>query len=153
MLKHTVLGYRIQAIGLSPKAAIYSGIRENSYHFGLLFVAGAFSGLAGMVEVYGIHYRVLDGIASGYGYLGISAALLARNNPLLLLLTSTFFGALAVGANAMQVEMSIPNSIVDVTQGIIILFMLISPGISEAIRNRRNGKKALAGKSTLKTGG
>ncbi|MEL7608097.1 MAG: ABC transporter permease [Bacillota bacterium] len=129
LLKNTVVGYRIRALGQAPKAAAYAGVRSDRYAFWLMFVAGAFAGLAGMIEIYGVHFRVLDGIASGYGYLGISAALLAGNNPLALILSSAFFGALKVGANFMQVKMQIPASIVNITQGIIILFMMISPGI------------------------
>ena len=129
MLRHMVIGYRIRALGQAPKAAAYAGVRSDRYAFWLMFIAGAFAGFAGMIEIYGVHFRVLDGIASGYGFLGISAALLANNNPLALILSSIFFGALKVGANSMQVKMQIPTSIVNITQGIIILFMMISPGI------------------------
>lgn len=146
ILKRMVLGYRIRAIGQAPKAAVYAGVREKPYAILLMFIAGAFAGLAGAVEVYGVHYKVLDGIASGYGFLGISAALLAQRNPLGLILTSIFFGALTVGANVMQVQVSIPSSIVGVTQGIIILFMMISPGIASAIYEARQRRGARAGR-------
>lgn len=128
VLRRTIWGYRVAALGQSPKAAEYAGVNTSFYTTFVMFMAGAFAGLAGMVEIYAIHFRIIGEISGGYGFIGMSAALLANKNPLLLLITSLFFGALTAGANIMQVILHIPNSIINITQGIIILFIVISPG-------------------------
>ena len=90
-LNYTVVGYRIQVLGNAPKAAAYSGVNAKRYTVLIMFLCGAFSGLAGMVEMYGVYYRGIAGIGNGVGFTAVSAALLAGNNPLVLLITSVFF--------------------------------------------------------------
>ena len=43
-------------------------------------LSGAVAGLAGVAEVMGYRYRYLDSFSSGWGFTGIAAALLGRNN-------------------------------------------------------------------------
>jgi general nucleoside transport system permease protein len=89
------------------------------------------------VDVYGVHYRVLEGITSNFGFTALLIVLLARLNPLAVVLGSLFISALTVGANAMQMQMNVPTSIVNVVQSLIIFFMLILPGL----RKKRQAKR------------
>lgn len=139
-LRYTVWGYRIQVIGNAPKAAVYSGVNAKRYIVLIMFLCGALSGAAGMVEMYGVYYRGIAGIGSGVGFTAVSAALLAGSNPLMLLITSVFFGVISAGANMMQVTMGIPKSVINITQGTIILFALLIPAfqwIMHSIVSRR----------------
>lgn len=136
IFKKTLLGYRIQTVGASPKAAEYAGINIKRYWMLIMFISGAFAGLAGMVEIYGVHYRVLEGISSSFGFTALLIALLAKLNPLAVILGSLFISTLTVGANAMQISMSIPTSIVNVMQSLIIFFMLIIPDIKKSIKSK-----------------
>lgn len=124
-LSKTILGYRIKAVGISKKASIYAGINTDLYTIMIMALSGAFAGVAGMVEVYGIHYRLLDGISPDYGFSAVVVALLGKLHPIGILIASMFMGSLLVGANSMQVSMKIPVSIVYITQSLVILFMLI----------------------------
>jgi len=66
LLFHTTLGYRIRAVGHNPDAARYGGIRVRRQIVIALLLSGAFAGLAGAVQVYGLNYRMItDGSASG----------------------------------------------------------------------------------------
>ena len=40
------------------------------------------------------------------------------------MIASLFFGALRVGSNSMQISVQVPSSLVDMIQGMIILFIL-----------------------------
>ncbi len=142
IMKKTVLGYRIETVGAAPKAAVYGGINTRAYTVLILFIAGAFAGVAGMVDVYGAHYRVLEGITTNFGFTAMLIALLAKLNPLAVVLGSLFISTLTVGANAMQIQMNIPTSIVNVVQSLIIFFILIIPGIHANAKDRRSAKKA-----------
>ena len=101
-----------------------------------MFISGAFCGLAGMIEVYGTYYRVLEGITVNFGFTALLIALLARLNPWGIILGSLFISFLTVGANSMQISMNVPTSIVNVITSLIIIFILIMPGIEERIKER-----------------
>ena len=71
-------------------------------------------------------------------------SLLAKLNPIAVVLGSLFISMLTVGANSMQISLNVPTSIVNVIQSLIIIFILIMPGIEKNIRTRR--EKAAHGK-------
>lgn len=141
IFKKTTLGYRIQTVGESPDAAVYAGIKTNRYMSLIMALSGAFAGMAGMVEVYGVHYRVLEGISSSFGFTAMLIALLAKLNPLAVVIGSLFISALTVGANSMQIDMSVPTSIVNVVQSLIIFFMLITPAIKSDLLSSISKKR------------
>ncbi|NQU30542.1 MAG: ABC transporter permease, partial [Anaerolineae bacterium] len=67
LLWRTTLGYRIRAVGQNPHAARYGGIRVRRHIVTALLLSGAFAGLAGAIQVYGVNYRMItDGSASGF---------------------------------------------------------------------------------------
>jgi simple sugar transport system permease protein len=152
LFKKTTLGFRIQTVGESPSAARYSGINVRRYEVLILSLAGAAAGIAGMVDVYGVHFRVLEGITNGFGFTALLIALLAKLNPLAVVLGSLFISALMVGANAMQIQMDVPTSIVNVVQSLIIFFMLILPGIRKSLGAAR-GRRAAARLHQARDGG
>jgi simple sugar transport system permease protein len=123
-LWRTTLGYRIRAVGLNPDAARYAGIRVPIYQALSLTLAGGFAGLAGAVEVLGVHHRLLEGITGGYGFTGIVAALFGKLHPLGAIPASFFFGSLLVGADAMQRAVQVPSALVDTLLGVVVLFVV-----------------------------
>lgn len=137
VFRRTALGYRIEAVGAAPEAAVYGGINRKAFGLLILFISGAFCGLAGMVEVYGTYYRVMEGITTNFGFTAMLIALLARLDPFGVILGSLFISVLTVGANSMQISLNVPTSIVNVTQSLIILFILITPSIEDHIQERR----------------
>src|SRR5574341_1044702 len=67
LLWRTTLGYRIRAVGQNPHASRYAGINVKRYVVLALLLSGAFSGLAGATQVYGVNYRMItDGSSSGF---------------------------------------------------------------------------------------
>lgn len=123
-LWRTSVGYRMRAVGEGPDAARYAGINVERYLVVAMFLAGAFAGLAGAVEVTGVHRRALEEISAGYGFSGIVAALFGRLHPIGVIPASILFGALILGADMMQRAVAIPAAIVLVIQGLVILFVV-----------------------------
>ena len=117
-LWRTTIGYRIRAVGLNPDASRYAGIPVPFYQALSLTLAGGFAGLAGIVEVIGVHHRLLEGITSGYGFSGIVAALFGGLHPLGLLPASWLFGSLLVGADKMQRAVQVPSALIDTLLGL-----------------------------------
>jgi ABC-type uncharacterized transport system permease subunit len=146
LLWRTTLGYRIRAVGQNPEAARYGGIRVRRQIVIALLLSGAFAGLAGVMQVYGLNYRLItDGSATGFtasaGFNGIVAALFGQLHPLGTIPASFFFGALIVGANQLQRTMQVPSSFILALNGLVVIFV-ISSDIWRRRRQRQRRLKA-----------
>lgn len=129
LLWRTTLGFRIRAVGLSPKAARRAGIRVERYAVLALLLSGALAGLGGAVQVLGVQHRmVTDGSAAGFtgaaGFNGIVAALFGQLHPLGAIPASVIFGALIVGANAMQRAVQVPSALITALNGLVVVFVV-----------------------------
>jgi len=91
------------------------------------------AGLAGGLEVSGLYFRLVEGMQSNYANLAIIVSLMARGNPVALLLTSFFFSMIEIGANAMQRTMGTPYEIALITESLMMLFVMTV----DAIRQKR----------------
>jgi simple sugar transport system permease protein len=121
LLWKTPLGYRMRAVGAEPKAARYAGVDVKKYLFIAMLFAGGFAGMAGAVEVCGVHHRGLESLSAGYGFSGIVVALFGGLHPLGIIPAAMLFGVLIIGADMMQRAVAIPASIIMAIQGLIIL--------------------------------
>jgi len=142
LLWHTTLGYRIRAVGQNPPASRYAGIKVHRYVALSLILSGAFSGLAGAIQVYGVNFRMItDGSATGFtggvGFNGIVAALFGQLHPVLTIPASVLFGALLVGANTMQRVVQIPSALITALNGLVVVFVVSS----EIWRKKRQTKR------------
>jgi simple sugar transport system permease protein len=94
------------------------------YLVAAIVISGALSGLAGAVEVAGVHRRAMDGITAGYGFSGIVVALFGGLHPAGIIPASFFFGLLIVGSDMTQRMVGVPANMVQVLQGVIILVIV-----------------------------
>lgn len=138
LLWRTTLGYRIRAVGQNPHASRYAGINVKQYTVLALLLSGAFAGLAGATQVFGVNYRMItDGSATGFtgsaGFNGIVAALFGQLHPIGVIPAAIFFGALLVGANKMQRVVQVPSALITALNGLVVVFVVGS----EIWRQRR----------------
>ncbi len=144
LLWRTTLGYRIRAVGQNPHAARYAGINVQHFVVLALLLSGAFAGLAGTNQVFGVNYRMItDGSSSGFtggaGFNGIVVALFGQLHPLWSIPASVLFGGLLVGANSMQRAVQVPSAFVTVLNGLVVVFV-----VSSELWRRRRQKRRLA---------
>jgi ABC-type uncharacterized transport system permease subunit len=130
LLWHTPFGFRIRLLGSSDKAAAYAGVSVGRTILAVMLIAGALSGIAGAVEVLGVHYRLIQGFSQGFGFNAVAVALLSALNPIAVLPAGLFFGFLEAGALAMQREVGIQSSLVYVIQGLTMVFVLCALAIN-----------------------
>ena len=90
----------------------------------VMLVSGGLAGIAGMLEVSGISYRLQEGLNVEYGFTGIIVAWLARLNPWGVILVATLLAALLVGGDQIQMTMGLPASVALVLQGSILFCVL-----------------------------
>jgi simple sugar transport system permease protein len=138
ILKRTVLGYEIRAIGLNPLAAQSGGINVKKGLIIALAVSGALAGLGGAGEILGVHRRYIDGFSPGYGWDGLAVALIGGLDPIGALLASLLFGILRSGGMTMNRVTGVPIDIITILQALIILFVA-APVVIKLIYKR--GKK------------
>jgi ABC-type uncharacterized transport system permease subunit len=125
VLRHTAAGFRLRASGANPNAARSAGLINVGRVTGAAFlVSGALAGLAGAVELTGVTFALYENVSPGYGYTAIAVALLARLNPLAVVGTGLFFGALEAGASAMQRDAAVPAAFVSVIEAGIVLAVI-----------------------------
>jgi len=123
--RNTAAGFRIRALGASPRAALIAGqidVRRTS--IAVFLMSGAFAGLAGALEVTGVTFALYENISPGYGYTAIAVALIAGLNPLGVIASGIFFGVLETAAISLQREFAIPASIASVAEAVLILAAL-----------------------------
>ncbi len=121
LMWRTAAGFRLRASGAEPKAARYAGIRVERSLIVAMLISGGFAGLAGAVELTGVHRRAIEAISSGYGFSGIVVALFGGLHPAFIVPSAVFFGLLLIGADMTQRAMNVPANMVFVLQGAIIL--------------------------------
>jgi len=135
LLWRTTFGFRLRVLGASPAAAAYAGVSFPRCAFGVMALAGALAGIAGGIEVLGVHYRLIEGFSLGFGFNAVAVALLASVNPIAVLPAGLFLGFLEAGALSMQREVGVPSSLVFVIEGLTMVFVLCAIGIG--IRQQR----------------
>ena len=143
LLWRTTLGYRIRMVGLNRSAARYAGVNVPFYVALSLILGGAFAGLAGAVEVTGLHHRMLEGMSGGYGFSGIVAALFGKLHPLGLIPASFFFGGLLVGADKMQRAIQVPSALITVINGLVVMFVVASDLYVRRAKRRYSAEAAV----------
>lgn len=142
LLWRTTLGFRIRSVGQNKFASRYAGIKVERYIIVALMLSGALAGLAGVIQVYGVNYRMItDGSATGFtgsaGFNGIVAALFGQLHPLMTIPASILFGALLVGANTMQRVTQVPSALITALNGLVVVFVVSS----EIWRKKRQQKR------------
>ena len=121
LLWRTSLGYEIRAVGQSQKAARYAGVSVPRTIIVTMLIAGAFSGLAGAVQIAGVDHNLTDKYFSDTtGFDAIAVALLGLGGALGIVLAAILFGGLHAGGAVMQADAGISSNLVLVLQALIL---------------------------------
>jgi simple sugar transport system permease protein len=125
-LARTRFGFEVRAVAMNPLAAEAAGIRISRVQLLMFLASGAVAGLVGLSDVLGFFgYFDID-FPKGLGFLGISVALLAKNNPVGIIPAALLFGLLDRGAQGVQVFAGIPREVITILQAIIILAIVVA---------------------------
>ncbi len=126
LMRFTTLGFAIRVVGENARAAAYAGHNITKVILLTALISGGLAGLAGVGEAAGLHFQVMAGISTGYGYTGIVIAMLARLNPLGVIPAAIFFAVIITGADAMSRSTGVPVFLSDVFQGTALMTMLVA---------------------------
>jgi simple sugar transport system permease protein len=135
LLYYTRIGFEIRAVGQNRDAARAQGISIGKNILLALLIAGFLAGLAGVNQVVGLDHKLYENLSAGYGWNGISVALLAGSHPIGVIFTSLLWGALDAGGQYMSRVTQTSNAIVEIIKG-IMLFLVVARYIYDYLGNR-----------------
>ena len=134
IINRTTLGFKLRAVGFSNTAAQYAGIDTGKSFLTAMAFSGALAGIGGAVQLMGMSGRISQFSGQeGYGFQGITVALIASSNPI-----ACIYGAMKYGGGKLSL-VNAPAEVVDIIMGIIILFIAISSLFKNIFLN--HGKK------------
>lgn len=140
IIEKTTLGYKLKAVGFNKDAATFGGINANKSILTALGISGALAGVGGAVQILGMAGRISQFAGQeGYGFQGITVALIAGSNPLGCILSGIFYGAMKYGG-AKLTMVGAPEEVIDIIMGCVIIFIAIS-GVFKALFMKFGKKK------------
>ena len=124
IMKKSVLGYEMRAVGHNPDAAGFAGIPVRKVLIKTALLSGGLAALAGYSEVAGLKGNLTLDLSPGFGYTGIVVAMLAMLNPLGVVASAIFIAGIFVGADAMSRATGVPSYIAQVMVATALLTMV-----------------------------
>ena len=136
------IGHEIKIVGANPTLALYSGIKPNAITLRVMMISGAIAGLIGAIEVTAIQHRLLAGFNPGFGFNGIVVSLLANNNPIGVVFSGLFFGALKNGGINMERMTDVPSAVTEIVMAIVIITISARLALPRLFKKHRQVKPA-----------
>lgn len=157
-MKRTPLGFEFQAVGNTPRFAVAQGLRVRLVIITALIGAGVIGGLGGGIHALGIVHRYSAGFSASFGFTGIAIALLARFNPIGIVVGAILFGALNSAGATVQLFVNIPIQLIDILQGTVMVLAVAQFAIPRLRKRKRaaatshttTGSAATNGKEAIK---
>lgn len=97
--------------------------------------------MAGFTETNGVQHMLVQGFNPNIGAEGIGIAILANANPVGVIFASILIGALKVGGTIMGQTSGIPASIIEIMEGFVMIFVILSYFIRSGLDMRRAKKE------------
>jgi len=136
VLYRTPLGYEIRMVGANALFARYGGVPVARVIVSAMLISGALAGIGGAVQVMGSQHQYSIGFTQPqWGFTGVTVALLARLEPVGVVVAALLYALLQEGAQLMEDNTSVDHNIILVVQGLIILFVTVQ--VTLAWRRRR----------------
>jgi ABC-type uncharacterized transport system permease subunit len=134
-------GTKVRIIGTNSKFAQSIGYNVPFITMSTQILGGAIAGLGGVCVMLGLYdrYNWLNG--TNYGWDGILLATMARNNPIFVPLAALFLAYLRIGSDVMSQNTDVPQEVLSIVQGIIII-LIIAEKLARPFERYQLNKKA-----------
>lgn len=123
LMSRTNKGYEINLTGSNPKFANYIGINVTLTMLLSQALGGALGGAGGAIEILGKYNRFIWMDTLEYGMDGVLIAVIAKNQPLLVIPSAFFLAYIRAGSDIVGTVTDIPVEFISVVQGIIIILV------------------------------
>ena len=148
---NTRWGYTIRMIGINQAFAKYSGMKVATVIVLSQVLGGFLAGIGGGIEMLGRYPTFSWSSLPGYGWTGITIAILAGNNPWFVPFASFFMAYLTKGCELMATYANVPSQLIDIIQGVIFLFFAAEQFLSKYRQKLvvKTAQEELAAKAAL----
>ena len=146
-LWHSSPGYQQRMAGQAPWFAKFGGIQNERIAIRSMIISGALAGLAGSIEVLGVHHRIITGFSVGLGFDGLSVAILGQSHPLGVVIVAILFAGVRLGAQlGLQIRLGIPRELGGTIIALFILFVAAEKFFQNNIDSVRKFQARVFGK-------
>ncbi|HEX6509426.1 MAG TPA: ABC transporter permease [Chloroflexota bacterium] len=128
ILKNTLFGLQLRAVGESPLAARAAGVKVGWVKFSSFVISGFFCGLAGVELALGSVYLFSENMTNGRGIIAFAAVIFGAGTPLLVGLASLMFGFAQALAGQLQIGSRFPPQFVLMTPYVFAIVALVLSG-------------------------
>lgn len=115
-------GYAIRTIGINKEFAKYSGINVAFIIILAQVLGGILAGFGGGIEMLGRYDAYSWGSLPGYGWTGMTVAIIAGNNPFFVPFAAFFMAYLDKGCSLMATYSGVPAQLIDIVQAVVFVF-------------------------------
>lgn len=137
LMKGTLFGLRLKAVGRNVRSAFLLGIPTGRYMLGAFALCGALAGVAGSMQAIGFHFKLIPAISGGYGFLGILVVLLAGFRAVWIAPIALFFIAMSRGSTLLDLRLDVDSALGGVITGILVVLVILGGGWQARRRLRR----------------
>jgi simple sugar transport system permease protein len=137
LMRHTTFGFAVDVLGGNVRAAQMAGLPIRTLVLATCGLGGAAAGLAGSLEVVAVHGFASASLAVGFGYTGILAAFLARQNPLAVVFVAVVLGGISASGGLLQRRFGLPDAATLVLRGLLFVVVLASTTLAGRLRRPR----------------
>ncbi|TNC36512.1 ABC transporter permease [Mumia zhuanghuii] len=126
VLNKTRFGFDLRATGQSETAAVASGVSTKKMTLIAMLISGGIAGLVWLPSLFGGAHYYGSTFQTGLGFTGIAVALLGRNRALPIAFAALLFAFLNAQSNRLTIEAGISVEVIQITQGVIVLAVVIA---------------------------
>ncbi|MGH2443079.1 MAG: ABC transporter permease [Chloroflexota bacterium] len=144
ILKYTLFGLQLRAVGESPLSARAAGVKVNWIKFSSFLISGFFCGLAGAELALGSVYLFSENMTNGRGIIAFAAVIFGAGGPLMVGLASLLFGVAQALAGEVQIGSRFPPQFVLMTPYVFAIVVLVLSGSRQRqwLMRRARGRAA-----------
>ena len=153
LLNRSRFGFELRATGTSASAAVASGIDVRRMVVTSMVISGAIAGLIGLPLLFGSSHSYGTTFQTGIGFAGIAVALLGRNNPIGIAFGALLFSYLTEQSNLLEINAQVSPDIVSITQGVIVLAVVIAYEVVRRYGAAQEQRKVAAELGAARTSG
>lgn len=150
LISSTRFGFSLRTAGASRTVALASGINPKRMILVTMAISGAVAGIVWMPSFFGSAHTfgIPEYFQTGLGFTGLAVALLGRNTAIGIGFGSLLFSFLSTQSNRLQ-SIGLASEVVEITQGVVILMVVIAFEVSRRVRARRDQEQVARDLKTI----
>ncbi len=142
-LWHTTRGLELRAHANAPRFALYGGMPVHKPVLLTMLLSGALAGLAGGVEVLGVHYQFVSNFSAANDFDGLIIAFAGHLHPAGVVLFALLLGGLRTGSIVgLQIRSGIPRELGSTLIALMLIFVTTNRSFKISSWHKASVKKS-----------